>query len=227
MSSGAEQVSFGAIFDWDGVIIDSAELHERSWHRLADEIGKEIMPDSFIRGFGMRNEHIIPEIYGWTRDAGEIERLSERKEELYRELVRNAGMTPLPGVVEWIERLKIAEIPRVVASSTPRLNIDAVLDLLGLCDAFNAIVSAEDVTHGKPHPEIFLNAAARIKTPRERAVVFEDAHVGIQAAHAAGMRVIAITTTHPVDQLSAADLVVESLDELTVERVAELVRSAW
>ncbi|MDP9254078.1 MAG: HAD hydrolase-like protein, partial [Verrucomicrobiota bacterium] len=133
MSSDAEQVSFGAIFDWDGVIIDSAELHERSWHRLADEIGKEIMPDSFIRGFGMRNEQIIPEIYGWSRDAGEIERLSERKEELYRELARNAGMTPLPGVPEWIERLKIAEIPRVVASSTPRLNIDAILDLLGLC----------------------------------------------------------------------------------------------
>jgi beta-phosphoglucomutase family hydrolase len=226
MSSDAEQVPFGAVFDWDGVIIDSAELHQRSWLRLADEISKEIMPDTFIRGFGMRNEQIIPQIYGWTRDAGEIERLSLRKEELYRELVRNAGITPLPGVAGWIQRLKIAGIPRLVASSTPRLNIDAILDLLGLCDAFDAIVSAEDVRHGKPHPEIFLNAAARMKMPPERAVVFEDAHVGIEAAHAAGMRVIAITTTHPVEQLSAADLVVKSFDELTVERVAELVRSA-
>ena len=94
--------------------------------------------------------------------------------------------------------------------------------MLGLENAFNAIVSAEDVRHGKPHPEVFEKAADRLRLPRSRCVVFEDAHVGIEAAHAAGMKVVAVTTTHPAEELNAADLVVSQLDQLTVGQVARL-----
>jgi beta-phosphoglucomutase family hydrolase len=217
---------FGAIFDWDGVIIDSGKLHERSWELLAREIGQALAPGGFTRGFGMKTERIIPEIHGWAHDVAEINRLSDRKEVLYRELAQEIDLKPLPGVTEWLRCLQEAGVPCVVASSTHRANIDAVLVRLGLKDAFHAIVSAEDVTHGKPHPEVFQKAAERIHVEAKSCVVFEDAHVGIEAAHAAGMRVVAVTTTHAADTLRAADLVVAQLDELTIEIVSALVASA-
>lgn len=213
---------FGAIFDWDGVIIDSARLHEQSWHRLAAELGTTIAPQSFLRGFGMKSARIIEEIHRWASEPEEVARLTNRKEALYREIVAQAEIAPLPGVTEWLHRLHEAGVPRAVASSTQRLNIDAVLDRLGLQGTFSAIVSAEDVIHGKPHPEVFEKAADRLGLARNCCVVFEDAHVGIEAAHAAGMKVVAVTTTHPPEQLAAADLVVRQLDELSVEQVALL-----
>jgi beta-phosphoglucomutase family hydrolase len=214
---------FGAIFDWDGVIIDSGKLHAQSWRLLATELGKTLASDSFIRGFGMKSERIIEEIHGWAKDPEEVARLTNRKEALYRELVAQGKIAPLPGVVEWLHRLHEAGVPCAVASSTHRLNIDAVLERLGLQKAFRAIVSAEDVTHGKPNPEVFVKAAERLGMAAERSVVFEDAYVGIEAAHAAGMKVVAVTTTHTSEQLTAADLVVRRLDELTIERVATLL----
>jgi beta-phosphoglucomutase family hydrolase len=218
-------IPFGAIFDWDGVIIDSARLHEESWHQLARELGKTIAPGSFIRGFGMKSARIIEEIHGWATEPEEIARLTNRKEALYREIVKRSRIEPLPGVVEWLHRLNEAGVPCAVASSTQRLNIDAVLERIGLRRAFRAIVSAEDVTHGKPAPEVFEKAADRLKLPAGRCVVFEDAHVGIEAAHAAGMKVVAVTTTHSVGELRAADLVVRQLDELTIEQVKTLLSS--
>ncbi len=217
------QPGFAAIFDWDGVIIDSGRLHAQSWRQLAAELGKSIAPHSFIRGFGMKSAWIIAEIHGWARDPAEIARLEQRKEALYREIVARSDIAPLPGVTEWLERLRAAGVPCAVASSTHRLNIDAVLARIGLQGAFREIVSAEDVTLGKPNPEVFAKAAERLGAGAERCVVFEDAYVGIEAAHAAGMKVVAVATTHPVEQLTAADLVVRRLDELRVEQVTALL----
>ncbi|MEO5754136.1 MAG: HAD family phosphatase [Chthoniobacterales bacterium] len=221
--SSAVRPPFGAIFDWDGVIVDSARLHEQSWKCLAAELGKSIGPRSFIQGFGMKSARIIQEIHRWADEPAEVTRLSDRKEALYREIVAEEEIAPLPGVSEWLDRLREAGVPCAVASSTQRLNIDVVLDRLGLKEAFAAIVSAEDVSHGKPHPEVFEKAAAKLDVAAAGCVVFEDAHVGIEAARAAGMKVVAVTTTHPAPELSAAHLVVRRLDELTLGRVLALL----
>ncbi len=130
---------WAAIFDWDGVIVDSAAQHEESWERLAREAGCRLPEGHFKRGFGMRNEVIIPELLGWTRDAAEIRRLSLRKEALYRDVIATAGIAPLPGVVEWLRRLQAASIPCAVGSSTQRLNIECVLDRLGLRRRFGQL----------------------------------------------------------------------------------------
>jgi len=221
--SAAARPPFGAIFDWDGVIIDSGALHAQSWRRLAAELGKEIAPDSFIRGFGMKSARIIAEIHGWAKDPAEIARLENRKEALYREIVARSDIAPLPGVVEWLERLRVAGVPCAVASSTHRQNIDVVLDRIGLKNDFAEILSAKDVKHGKQNPEVFLKAAERLGIAAERCVVFEDAHVGIEAGHEAGMQVVAVATTHSAEELRAADLVVRRLDELSVEQVTALL----
>ncbi len=173
----------------------------------------------------MKSARIIEEIHRWATDPEEIARLTDRKEALYREIVGQSEIAPLPGVVEWLARLRAAAVPCAVASSTQRQNIEVVLARLGLQEAFREIVSAEDVTHGKPHPEVFEKAAGRLGLTRSHCVVFEDAHVGIEAAHAAGMKVVAVTTTHPAAELTAADLVVRRLDDLTIAQVAGLTHN--
>jgi HAD superfamily hydrolase (TIGR01509 family) len=209
----------GAVFDWDGVIINSAAHHEASWERLAKECGKALPEGHFKRGFGMKNEFIIPELLGWTNVPTEVRILSLRKEALYRQLVREMGIEPLPGVREFLQALKDNGIPCIIASSTHRENITTTLDVLGLENSFAAMVTSEDVKRGKPDPEVFLTAAARIDVAPADAVVFEDALVGIAAAKAAGMRVVAVASTEPREKLAHADWVVDRLDELTVPQL--------
>jgi len=204
----------GALFDWDGVVIDSSRQHEESWEMLAAELGKPVPADHFLRGFGMKNQVIIPNILGWTHDPGEIHRYSLRKEYLYREIVRERGIEPLPGVVEVLRMLKDNGVPCSVASSTHRENIEAIFDVIGLRDYFQAMVTSEDVSHGKPDPEVFLKAAEKLNRDPRCCVVFEDAHVGIEAGLAAGSKVVAVATTNPLDSLGRADLAVNSLAEV-------------
>jgi beta-phosphoglucomutase family hydrolase len=209
----------GAIFDWDGVLINSAAQHETSWERLAKECGKTLPENHFKRGFGMKNEVIIPELLDWTTVPTEIRILSLRKEAIYREVVREHGMAALPGVESWLRKLRDEGIACVIASSTHRENITTTLDVLEMEEFFSAIVTAEDVKRGKPDPEVFLTAAQRIGVEPVDAVVFEDALVGITAAKAAGMRVVAVATTEPKEKLGHADWIVDRLDELSVAQL--------
>ena len=214
---------WAAIFDWDGVIIDSSRQHELSWEQLARHEKLPLPDGHFQRGFGMKNERIIPQLLQWTTDPAEIKRLAWQKEEFYRQIVRESGIQALPGVREFLERLDSAGIPRIIGSSTPRENIELVVELIGFGRYFQPIVAAADVTHGKPDPEVFLLCAQRLGFPPQRCVVFEDAHVGIAAAHAAQMKVIGVATTHPAESLRQADRVVQQLDELMPADCAQLL----
>src|SRR5581483_7915953 len=113
-------------------------------------------------------------------------------------------LKPLPGVRELLERLEREEIPRAVVTSTPRANLDMILDAIRISGCFQALVSAEDTAKGKPDPAGFLLAAERLGVAPESCVVIEDAPAGVQAAKAAGMRAIAVTTTHPAPDLTGA-----------------------
>lgn len=210
--------NLGILLDWDGVIIDSSRQHEVSWERLAAEEKASLPADHFVRGFGRKNELIIPEILGWSHDPVEIHRLSLRKEALYREIVVEQGLEALPGVHPFLERLKAAGIPSCVGSSTHRLNIDTILGVMGLAGLFDDIVTAEDVTAGKPHPDVFLQAAGKINRTPEHCVVFEDALAGIEAGRAGGMKVVGVATTHDAPTLEPlVDRVVHRLDELSID----------
>jgi HAD superfamily hydrolase (TIGR01509 family) len=216
----------GAIFDWDGVVIDSSSHHEESWERLAAETGFALPPDHFKKGFGMKNSFIIPKLLKWTEAPDDVLRLSLRKEELYRDIVVERGIAPLPGVTGWLDELRRYGIPCAIGSSTERLNIDTILRVLGIGYYFSAIVSADDVSHGKPDPEVFVTAAQRIERDPARCVVFEDALVGIEAAHRGGMKVIGVATTNPIELIGTADLAVRRLDELSIDKLAALFASA-
>lgn len=205
----------GVIFDWDGVVIDSSAQHEKSWELLAEEIQKPLPHGHFKAGFGKKNQEIIPGLLHWSTEPDEIRRLGERKEQLYRDLVREQGVAVLPGARELLEALKNASIPRSVGSSTPRSNLDAIFAATGLDGLFDAVVCGDDVTNGKPAPDVFLRAAQRLGLDPADCLVIEDAHVGIEAAHRAGMKVLAVATTNPIEELRQATAAVPSLAGIT------------
>lgn len=213
-----------AIFDWDGVIIDSSRAHELAWERLGAETGRALPAGHFKEGFGRKNDHIIPHILGWDLPASEVVRLGRRKEELYREILRETGIAPLPGVREFLLRLRAAGVPCAVGSSTERLNIDTIMGLIGFAGFFPVIVAADDVTRGKPDPQVFLLGAAGLGVAPARCVVFEDALAGLEAARAGGMKAVGVATTHPAAALAGnADRVVARLDELDAPALVALV----
>ena len=216
-------MKIGAIFDWDGVIIDSSALHEKSWELLAREEKLDLSEDHFKKGFGRKNQYIIPNILKWTNDTDEVERLGDRKEALYRESLSAVELEPLPGVRDLLTELKSSGIPMAVGSSTPRVNLDAVLGILGFEDIFDHLVAGDDVGKGKPDPEVFIKAAERIGCACHHCVVFEDAHYGIEAGLAGGMKVIAVATTHPVEDLGKAHWAVKSLEDVTLRHMTDLV----
>lgn len=214
----------GVLFDWDGVIIDSSRQHEESWERLAREEKRTLPEGHFKAGFGKKNEWIIPNLLGWSTDAAEIHRLSLRKEALYRDIVVEKGLQALPGVREFLIRLRDAGVPNCIGSSTHRENITTILHVLGFEGLFGGMVTAEDVQQGKPHPDVFLKAAAKTGVAPGRCIVFEDAFAGIEAARAGGMKVVGVATTHELGVLeSKVDRVVHRLDELTVADLRALV----
>ena len=216
------------IWDVDGTLVDTAEQHFRAWTRLAAEIAKPFSRDDFAATFGMRNPEIIRKLFYPHADDTRCAELGERKEDLYRASVREEGTQLLPGVAPLLESFAAAGWPQAVGSSAPPGNLDLLLDLTCTRRYFAAIVSGDDVKRGKPDPEVFLTAAARLNVEPPRCVVFEDAVAGVQAARAGGMRCVAVTFVghHPADKLSraGADLVVGSLEEVTATEIAALVR---
>jgi beta-phosphoglucomutase len=216
----------GAIWDVDGTLVDTAELHFQAWRELADELGKPFTRADFAATFGRRNPEIIRSLFGTHFSEREIADLGERKEEKYRAAARK-GVTPLPGVRPLLEGLRRVGVRQAIGSSAPRANLDLILRLLGVEAYFAAVVSAEDTQRGKPDPQVFQVAADRLGVPPYRCVVLEDAVAGVQAARAGGMKCIAVRFVghHPEAALreAGADLVVPTLEEVSAETVLRLL----
>lgn len=199
------------LWDLDGVLVDTAQHHYQAWRQLLGELGQSLSEGEFRRTFGLRNDLILRDVLGEVPDE-ELRRLSDHKEALFRQ--RAAGrVRPLPGALDLVRRAREAGLRMALVTSTPKANIDLVLREAGLTGAFDTIVAAEDVSKGKPDPEGFLLAARRVGVAPERCLVIEDAPGGIEAARRAGMRSLAVTTTHARRELAAADTVVTSLSE--------------
>lgn len=202
------------LFDLDGVIVDTKDAHFTSFARLGEEAGFTISAEQFKHVFGRHNTDIFPLLYGHPLSAEEIVRLSARKEAIFRDLIRGR-VQALPGVKTLLPALKAAGFHLAIGTSTPRENVELILGELGLQGIFQQIVSADDVTKGKPDPQVFLLGAERLGIPPAHCVVVEDAVAGVQAALSGGMKALAVTTNHARQQLQAATRVVDSLAEVT------------
>jgi beta-phosphoglucomutase len=222
-----DRSAYGVLWDVDGVIIDSAGQHRQAWRQLAEEEGLPYAEDAFWASFGMRNSDVIPRLYGVAGPPERIQELADRKESLYRELVAREGKA-LPGARELMAALHAAGYRQALASSAPEANIALIVRLLGLGPLLEATVSGEMVACGKPAPDIFLAAAARVGVGPERCLVIEDAPAGVEAAHAGGMRCLAVRRAGVADApgLERADYVATTLAAVDVSQVDRLLIGA-
>lgn len=212
---------FGVIFDMDGVLIDSADLHYQSWKQLATELGEHVTQDQFAATFGRHNNDIIPVVFNVTSRI-EIQKLADRKEEIYRDAIHHD--TPfVHGAIELIRALHESGISLAIGSSAPLANIELVLSIMKVDHLFTSIVSADEVTRGKPDPQVFSLACQKLNLKPNQCVVIEDAPAGIEAARAADTKCVAVLMHHPRSVFTEADLIVEKLDELNVEKLVGLI----
>ncbi len=217
-------LNIGVIFDMDGVLVDSYQPHLRSWCLLAEELGTTMTEAQFAATFGRTSREIIRQSFG-VEAPDEIRRLDDRKEALYRDLIR--GRVPeMPGAMSLVRALHEAGFRLAVGSSGPPENVTLVCDELGLAPYLGATITGADVQRGKPDPQVFELAAVRLGLPPASCLVVEDAPAGIEAAGRAGMRSIALTGTHEADALAAADLVVHRLDDVDPQVIRDLLKIA-
>jgi len=192
------------IFDMDGVLVDSGAHHRQAWRALLDELGLAPAAPEFWRlTIGRPSVEAVPLLLGRATSRAEAQRLAARKHDHYRRLARG-GPTLVRGVAAFVEELAARRVPRAVATSASRYDVDGLLGRAGLRERFEVVVTAEDVRRGKPDPEAYLLAARRLGIDPADCLVFEDAVVGVQAARSAGMRVVGVSTAHTEMELRAA-----------------------
>ena len=199
------------LWDMDGTLIDSEEFHWIAWRDTMANEGITITRQQFLSSFGQRNDSILPRWLGTAAIPERIDKIANAKEKLYRQLVCKHGISPLPGVERWVHRLHNEGWLQAIASAAPRANVDAILASLSATHIFQGIVSAEDVHHGKPDPEVYLVAASRVGVSHDCCIVVEDAAAGVEGARRAGMKSIGVNR-HGVHL--PADVVVKSLELL-------------
>jgi beta-phosphoglucomutase len=194
----------------DGTLIDSSEYHWLSWRDALEAENFPVTREQFAATFGQRNDEILRGYFP-HHTPEDLARVGDAKERRYRELIRARGIELLPGVRRWLDKLRRDGWLQAVASSAPRLNLEAIMSALRLEDYFAAVASAEDVTAGKPDPQVFLAAARKLCVAPSACVVVEDAPAGTEAARRARMRSIGVLSSH--GELHA-DIVVRTLEEL-------------
>ena len=202
------------VLDMDGVIVDSNPLHAEAWMLYNRRFGIDAGQTLAERMYGRRNDEIVRGLFGPELSPEEVAAHGAAKEELYRELLEpRLAETLVPGVREFLERH--AGQPVGLATNAEPANVDFVLDRSGLRAFFRVAVDGHQVRHPKPHPEIYLRAAERLSIAPGNCIVFEDSFSGVEAARAAGTRIVGLKTTHR--ELPGAQLAIEDFREPQLE----------
>jgi beta-phosphoglucomutase len=205
----------GVLWDLDGVLVDTGEFHYVSWKETLPDYNIPFSYELFRKSFGMNNEGVLTFLMGHKPDPGLLAEIDHRKESAFRRAIRGHAQL-LPGVSDWLDALHQAGIRMAVGSSAPMANVEVLVDETNIRPYFQVLVSANGKP-SKPDPWVFLHAAQQIGVPPEACWVVEDAVTGVEAAHRAGMRCIAVTTTNTAEALSAAEIVISRLDQLSPE----------
>jgi HAD superfamily hydrolase (TIGR01509 family) len=205
------------VFDLDGTIVDNMALHADAFSTFAARHGLPPLDAAARARFdGKRNRDIFPDLFGRPLAEQELKRFAGEKESLYRELSRGR-LRPQPGLLRVLELLEARALPFGVATSAPAENVLHTLRELGLAARLTRVVRSDEVPRGKPHPDVFLAAAAALGVPAAECLAFEDAPAGVVAARAAGMSVVAVTTSFSAQALhehgAAFDHAVRDFDE--------------
>jgi HAD superfamily hydrolase (TIGR01509 family) len=208
-----DQPPAAILFDMDGVICDTQEMHLLAFQELAGRHGIDLTAEQFRTMFGMENRKLIPKLFGRPIPDAEVLEHADWKEARYRELI-SGQIELMAGVSDLVDWLGERNLGSAVASSAPKANVEQILRSTGLIERMGAYLASEDVTHHKPHPEIYLKAAESLGVAPATAWVIEDSLHGIEAGQRAGMKVLAVATTHPAEELQVADAVFDNVAQI-------------
>jgi HAD superfamily hydrolase (TIGR01509 family) len=206
------------IFDMDGTMVHNHGYHLDAWLVFCKQHGLQITTGDLRSMFGRKNEDIFRVLFGRDISPTECRAFEDQKEALYRQLYR-PYLSEISGLTSLLEKLAASGIPAGVATSAPVANVDFVLDSLGLRHFFKCIVHAGMIVCGKPNPEIFLKAAEGLGVKANDCLVFEDAPAGLEAAHRAGTRAIAMLTSHPKELLPNAETFIVDFTDPVIESI--------
>ena len=210
------------IFDLDGTLINNNSYHIEAWKVFYNKIGKQFSKEEYTKNINGRiNRDIFNYIFNTALSAELIEEYSNEKEALYRKLYK-PHIKPINGLIDFLEELEKEKIPKAIATSGLTPNINFMFEHVPIKKYYADVIDASQISKGKPHPEIFLKAAAAVKANPENCVAFEDSVAGIRSAKAAGMKVIALTTTHTAQDVKEADLIIKDYTEISLTKLREL-----
>jgi beta-phosphoglucomutase family hydrolase len=215
MTVEPEDKACAVLWDMDGVLVDTGEFHYLTWKEMLELNGIPFTRQDFQHTFGMNNGQVVAYVLGQSPDPELLRQMSDRKEENFREMVREQAQINT-GVRRLLEQLQAAGVKQAIASSAPQENIDVVVDKFGIKGFFNAMVSGDRLP-SKPDPTVFRLAAQELGVSPGNCIVVEDAKAGIAAARRAGMKCIAVAATHPLDELDQAGLVVQDLEGVSID----------
>jgi beta-phosphoglucomutase family hydrolase len=213
-----KSVSLAVIFDMDGVIVDNMKYHKKAWEMFLKKHAPEMDVEEFSKHFGKVNKDLLKIVFQREVSEEEESRFGEEKEALYREIYAE-DISPVDGLVDFLQELNENSVKTAVASAAPKINVDFVFEKTGLRQYFDVSIDANDVTRGKPDPEIYLKAAKKLNCLPEACLVFEDSTPGIQAGRNAGMKVIGVATSHPAELLKNTEFVIKDFTEINVKTV--------
>jgi beta-phosphoglucomutase family hydrolase len=212
----------GVIWDMDGVLIDSMEIHFEIWKEVFSEFGVQFKRKLFNRHFGTTNMETVRTVLGDRLSHQEALALAEKRQDLFEQAAIHQAQL-IPGVMHWLEFFQQNKISQAVASSNAQQFIESIAVRLEISPFFDAIVSAENLA-SKPDPAVFLETARRIRAMPSHCLVIEDAMAGVEGARRAGMKCIAIATTNPPSALSDADLVISSFSALSIGQLSTVMQ---
>ncbi len=211
------------LWDLDGVIVDSGDLHYRSFKIVLENHGIDFPYSVFVKSFGRNNDSVLEMTIGRKPDDLLKQEVNDQKEDWYCDNIPG-NLELLPGAEDWLKWFRKNNIPQAIASSAPMRNITLSLDEFQLGNYFDAVVSGNRI-EGKPNPKVFLRAAAALQVPPEHCIVIEDSLAGLQGALAAGMRCITVATTHPISEFASATISLDRLTDLSVEQITNLINT--
>lgn len=210
------------IFDLDGTLINNNSYHIEAWKVFYNKIGKQFSKEEYTKNINGRiNRDIFNYIFNTALSAELIEEYSNEKETLYRELYK-PHIKPINGLIDFLDELEKEKIPKAIATSGLAPNINFMFEHVPIKKYYAGVIDASQITQGKPHPEIFLKAADAVNANPQNCVAFEDSVAGIRSAKAAGMKVVALTTTHTSEEVHKADLIIKDYTEISLTKLREL-----
>lgn len=220
---GSKQNDFAILFDMDGVIVDNISYHVQAWKEFCKKYGNCLTDDEFNKNFsGRTNKEIFRNLFKRELSLEEVKKYEDEKESMYRDLYK-MYIEPRKGLIKLLELLKKNGIKAAVGTAAPKVNLDFVLEYLKIEKYFDAFISSESVTKGKPDPEIYLKAAELLNANPKRCIVIEDSLLGIQAGLNAGAKVIGMTTVHKREELTNTDFVIDDFENLSIYDLKEIV----